>query len=859
MLFGIHLAGAAALFLYGAKQSPIELSLPWVPSLGLNIDIFIGTFQLWFITLILLISGAVQLYAANYYSGKPELKRLLLFLQLFTLAMLGIVASDNLFLLFLFWELTSLCSFLLVGLHHQTPENTRKASQGLMITMLGGVGLLVGALILTGIYGTSSIQELRVMEWNDSGLGVSAMVLILLGCLTKSAQFPFHFWLPNAMAGPTPVSALLHSATMVKAGVYLLAMLAPLFSQSPLWAYILIPLGLVTTAIGNVMGLTTNDLKQSFASTTLAALGILTVLAGVGTDAALKGFVIFLTAHALYKAPLFLSAGLIESSYGTRDITKVNGVAKQLPLVGVIIFLSLASMFGLPPFPGFLAKEYALKALWEYSPTIAVLATVLLAGTVGVGLRVFLHLFTKPDPGVEVATPSIPKVSAALVPTLLSIAIFLIYPYFSGVLKNTAQGLTGAMELPYKFWSGITPPLILSIAVWAFAYPIALAVAKFFENRNKRPINADQLYESSFGGLLGCASVVRNYLGTGRLRSQNMIMLICISGLTLYELSQMSWGIKIAETKTPMEIFSFMLPLLIVASIFAAVSKRVIPTLFALGVIGILMAVIFLWFSAPDLALTQLLAEILILFLLIGLILKKPQFAKQKKSMIRAIVACAMGLMTTLLVIKAQAVEWENQTSAYYIENSYTAAFGKNVVNVILVDFRAIDTLGEITVLAIAALGVTAAFGAARERHLFPAIESSAWMSYLFKVLTWVMLPLILFTLYRGHNAPGGGFIAALLTSILIGYGILVKEQCFDNRMLRVIANRCISAGLTMALAPVFIPLFLGRNAMEGLWIHWGSVHIGTPLLFDVGVYTVVVGFVIQYLRHFIHPQHLPH
>lgn len=302
-------------------------------------------------------------------------------------------------------------------------------------------------------------------------------------------------------------------------------------------------------------------------------------------------------------------------------------------------------------------------------------------------------------------------------------------------------------------------------------------------------------------------------------------------------------------------MFSLILPILIIASIYAAVSKRVIPVLIALGIIGLLIAIIFLWFSAPDLALTQLLAEILILFLLVGVILKKNTFTKEKKSHLRKVIAIGTGLMTTLLVLQAQSLEWDKQTSLYYLEKSYAEAFGKNVVNVILVDFRAIDTLGEVTVLAIAALGVTAAFGAARKRASLSEITRTPWMRCVFQILLWVMVPIALMTLYRGHNAPGGGFIAALLASIWIGFGMLIGVRQLSNQTLRILSRRCLIIGLSLALLPVFLSAFVGKSIMQGMWLHFGDFHIGTPVVFDIGVFLTVVGFVVQYLRHFMQPQ----
>lgn len=397
IICGVFLAAAALILQAIPQAETLRLVYNWVPELGVNFSLRLNPFSLWFAVLILALGGCIHLYACAYFAAHSRLPYLLGCLSLFTLAMLGIVASDNLYLLFLFWEATSLLSFLLVGFNDQISETREKAAQALLVTLGGGAALLVGFVMLHAHFETASITELleRAGDGSAATLSSAAVLLVLVGTLTKSAQWPFHFWLPNAMAGPTPVSAFLHSATMVKAGVFLLATLAPLLVDHPLWTPILTASGILTVVTAILRAAREDDMKAILASTTLAALGFLTILAGIGTPAALLGFVIFLTAHALYKAPLFLAVGNLEKRFGTRRLSQIGGVFKHAPLTAIALAISGFSLIGFAPLPGFLGKEYLLKATWAYSPLLAIAVALAAAGVLALGLQLVLPLFTK--------------------------------------------------------------------------------------------------------------------------------------------------------------------------------------------------------------------------------------------------------------------------------------------------------------------------------------------------------------------------------------------------------------------------------------------------------------------------------
>lgn len=837
-----------------------ELNIDWVNSLGMNFNMRLEPFQLWFAFLITFIGGCIQLFATSYFAKKEELGRLLITLQIFTFAMLGVVASDNLYTLFLFWELTSVCSFLLVGLHHASAENRRKASQGLLVTMMGGVGLLVAAILLHLEYATVVISELRAREFSAGASSTAAMLLVMLACLTKSAQWPFHFWLPNAMAGPTPVSAFLHSATMVKAGVFLLAVFAPWFGQHSWWTPILLSISLITLCVAYRIGARQNDLKTVLASTTLAALAFLTALAGVGSESALKAFTVLLTAHALYKAPLFLAAGIIEKATGTRSLDRLAGVIKVLPITGAVVTVSMLSLFGLPPLLGFLGKEYLLAALWTYSPLLGVLGALLAASALFVGLRAYMKLTIRQKGIKFTQLHPIPKgmTIACLMPAGLSLLLIGFYPQVNTyLLTPAASSLAVASVKPFVYWGGFQPALFLSVAALLLA-----SLFVFFQRAESKPTHAwaDACYERCIQLGIKLGKCVSKWLVVGKLSTHLSVILMSIGVLAFTSLSVSEWPAELewsgSGSGAGSGAFWILTPLLVASAVIASRAEKVITILVSLGLVGLLVAFIYLLFSAPDLALTQLLAETLVLFLITGSLVKRSAPVNTNNSALRLAIAVVSGMLVTLLVLKSQSVEWGKSASTFFLEKSLPEAFGANVVNVILVDFRALDTFGEIIVLAIAALGVSACLGAARSRAALPRLINSPWLVTSFPLLVGLLAPIALLTLWRGHNAPGGGFIAALMLAILVGTGLLLQHPWMKANNLRKASHSLLVSGLVVAAFAALLPLPFGKPLLAGLWWHKGDLHLGTPLIFDLGVFLTVLGFVINYLRHFLKTSH---
>lgn len=845
------LAGASLLPIVSASET-VFFATSWIPQLGMDFALRMTPFSAWFGFLIFTIGSGIVLYASSYFKGHPRIKTILSCLFLFTSAMLGVIWSDNFFLLFLFWEATSLLSFLLVGFHHEHEDTRAKAAQALLVTFLGGAALLAGFALLWLHTGTTSVSTLLAADITTGPLFTGAVILIILGAATKSAQWPFHFWLPNAMAGPTPVSAFLHSATMVKAGVFLLATLAPALSAHPIWTPLLVTLGLLTVAVSVMRGLRENDMKGLLACTTLAALGFLTVLAGIGTATALKAFVIFLTAHALYKAPLFLSAGNLEKAFGTRQIDKLRGALFRSPVTGAIIALSVISLLGLPPLPGFLGKEYLLVAAWDYSPLVAVISAIAATGVICLGLRLLLPLMARKEQVEPIKVIPRAMLVATAIPALVVVVSMVAYPWVNrNFWATAATSLSEKKVTGFAYWAGWNPALGLGLGAIALGFIVSF----FLSRKTTRPVEKsffEESYETVVRALLLSSKGVSKLLEKGSLHFHLGIMLAAIGILAMASLQVTEWGELTGKLSADFSIFIALAPAFAIATIAAARAQTPLTILVSLGIVGLLIAFIFLWFSAPDLALTQLLAETLILFLMAGVLFKARHKARKETGKIwRAAFGIGAGVLVTVLILKSMALEWDHPVSDYYLAESKPSAYGANVVNVILVDFRALDTFGEIIVLAIAALGANAALGAARSRAPLPGNSASPWLAAGLPLVIALLIPTALWFFWRGHNAPGGGFIAALLVAASIGLGLLGKSGALTTRRMRDWSRNLLIVGLSVALLSALLPLFSDLPFFTGLWFHSGDFHLGTPVLFDLGVFLTVIGFTMNYLRHF--------
>lgn len=695
----------------------------WFPGLDIHIGFLLDGLSLTFAFIISGIGALIVFYGSSYLKGHKKLGRFYGYLFFFMASMLGVVTSDNLITIFIFWELTSISSYLLIGFNHESEKARNAALQALLVTGGGGLALLTGMIIMGLAGGSFNISDLLSQSTVIIGheLYFALLFLIFWGTFSKSAQFPFHFWLPSAMEAPTPVSAYLHSATMVKAGVYLLARLNPILGGTDAWNYTLLLFGGITMILGAVQALGQTDLKRVLAYTTVSALGILVFLIGIGTQTAITAAIIFLVIHALYKGSLFLVAGAIDHETGTRDVRMLGGLGKKLPYITAAAVLAALSYAGLPPLIGFIGKEMIYESTLhsEWLPilltTIAVVVNMLLVATaIIVGI--------KPFTGSLKETPKHPHPSPFKLwfPPLLLASLGLLFGVFPGLLSETiiAPAANVSMNMIFSaklhLWHGLTLSLLLSIITLAGGLFLFYIRGIGRRLNNYLMLHTEFLMESVYYKVLDkmvkFAKWQTNLFQNGYLRHYILWLittLIVIGSLSLLRFVDLS---VISLKINHIYIYEVLIVVvLLLAAIFAIRSKSVLGAVASIGITGYGVALIFVFYGAPDLALTQFSIETLTVILLVLVVYKIPRFASysSKSTKIRdAIISIAAGSFITIVLLIVLSSEQPETISQYFLDNSYLLAHGRNVVNVILVDFRALDTMGEITVLSIAAIGV---------------------------------------------------------------------------------------------------------------------------------------------------------
>ncbi|MGM0766829.1 MAG: putative monovalent cation/H+ antiporter subunit A [Pseudomonadota bacterium] len=695
----------------------------WMPGLGVTLDFMVDGLSLVFALLISGIGTFILIYAGSYLKGHKDLARFYVIMLSFMASMLGLVLSDNLITFFVFWELTSITSYMLIGFNHEDAEARKCALQGLFVTAGGGLVLMAGLILLIFITGSYSFSEILASDLaiHEHGYYTAAAACILIGAFTKSAQVPFHFWLPNAMAAPTPVSAYLHSATMVKAGVYLMARLNSSMGEDVLWSYSLMLFGAATMLTGAYLAFSSTGIKKVLAYSTVMALGTLTMLIGVGTEKAIIAFVCVLVAHSLYKGALFMLAGALDHETGTKDITKMGGLWRSMPRTALITGLAALSLAGLPPLFGFVAKELMFESvinspLWPWGLLAAAVASSILVVTVA-GL-----VFLKPFFGPARTTPKQPHdapfamLIGPAVLTLLAL-IFGVAPFLPAtfMLDAAVSSVYGhGVETALALWHGVNVPLMLSgvsllagsllFIAWQRLHPTLHAI-----NTAGSRVGPEAGYFRFMLGITQIANWQTRVLQNGVLGIYLLILVLVTFVLTGYTLLTRH-GFQLDFDFSNGYFYEFGIALLIVAAtVFASVTRSRLGSVASVGVLGFGVALIFIHFSAPDLGITQLLVETLTVILLVLVLFKLPPFVSLSSPWERyrdLTVATFAGAIMTLLMLAVLDIQYFDSISSYYIENSYSQAFGKNIVNVILVDFRQLDTLGEIFVLGLAAMGV---------------------------------------------------------------------------------------------------------------------------------------------------------
>jgi multicomponent Na+:H+ antiporter subunit A len=931
-----------------AGRGPVEV-VGWIPTLGLQLAFRLDTLS-WLMTLLIGAIGALILvYCSAYFSaGASGLGRFGGVMVAFGGAMLGLVTADDMLLMFVFWELTTVLSYLLIG-HDNDRKLARRASmQAIVITAAGGLTMLVGIVLLGHAAGTQRLSAILAHPPHGPAV-TAAVVCLLVGAAAKSALMPLHFWLPAAMAAPTPVSAYLHAAAMVKAGVYLVARFAPAYADLPVWQVMVLTLGCGTMLLGGYRALRQHDLKLVLAFGTVSQLGLLVLLVGFGTRATALAGLALLGAHAMFKAALFLVVGVVDRATGTRDLRRLSGVGRALPVTATVAAFAVASMIGLPPFAGYVAKEAALDAI-AHATVIGgvwvgrvVLGSVVVGSmlTVAYGLRLLWGAFATKTavihpttvsavesavvgavptaPGVRAVVHDLPAEPAAI--TRPS-AVLVLPPLVLAVLGLFVVFLPGAGEhllAPHaeaypgrpghlEIWAGVTPTLLLTTGVLAVG-------AALFWGRDRverlqaaisRAPDADRLYRRMMRRLDDVAGNVTAFTQRGSLPIYlGLILLVFVTavGIPLLALTMPPSSVR-AWDHPAQAVFG---ALIVAAAILAARSRRRLKAVILLGVSGYGVAAMFLLHGAPDLALTQVLAETVTLIVFVLVLRRLPPYFSDRPLVasrwLRLGVGLAVGITVGWLALVVPGARIHPPVSAGFAAGALEFGGGTNIVNVTLVDIRAWDTMGEISVLVVAATGVASlvflrrrggrilrADDTERTGHVWAgdadpmaalrrpreqpepvatSTRSTEWLravstlaphhrSVIFEVTTRLlfhtMIVYSVYLLFTGHNAPGGGFAAGLVTGIALAVRYLAGGPYELGEATPVQPGVLLGIGLFLSVGVGLAGLLAGGSVLQS-WVVdvavpvLGHVHLVTSLFFDMGVYLVVVGLVLDILR----------
>ena len=892
---GVTALGAIAVslssFLLLLSQAPavfngtvITQTWSWLPQLGIDFSFRLDALGMLFALLISGIGTLIYIYAYYYLSPKNSLSKLYFLLMLFMAAMLGISLSNNLLILLIFWELTSISSFLLVGYWSNYEAAQRGSRMALTITGMGGLSMLGGFILLGQITGTYQIDQILMMgeQIQAHALFVPTLLLILLGAFTKSAQFPFHFWLPNAMAAPTPVSAYLHSATMVKAGLFLVARLLPIFAGAALFHNIVTFIGLFTLCVAAFFAIFKEDLKGLLAYSTISHLGLIMCLLGIGSPLAVAAAIFHIINHATFKAALFMIAGIIDHESGTRDLRKLSGLWQMLPFTATLTMITAASMAGIPFTNGFLSKEmFFTELVANLSGPVMVGAAIAgtLAGIFAVtySIRLVHGVFFDGPLGQQVPNkdahePPFGMRAPAILLAFLCIAVGLLPGLLvEKIVNSTTQASTQnfAFEGTHlALWHGINLPLVMSIiaifggAIFYFALAKGGAIREIDLDPKLGKLQGRVLFDLFLKNLLLNSRRFRRATENGKLQSYILWIVLFTIGLVGYPL--VVNGIDTGSRElTHAPVLAIVLWLLLFSACWMMLwfHHERIKAILISGAVGLVVTMVFIGFSAPDLALTQITVDVVTTVLLLMSLSLLPQLTPYESSPTRrwrdaVIAVCGgLGIATVAWLVMTRD---HNSISWFFIQQSIPLGGGTNVVNVILVDFRGFDTFGEITVLGIAAIGVLSlmdgmrAHGTTITQGLTYRFNPSPLMLRI--TASWILPVALVVSLYifmRGHNLPGGGFIAGLVTSLALIIQYVAIGQDHAEKMLGAKSGRLyeiwIGVGLTIAGLTGIAAWFWSRPFLTSAHIHvhpplLGDMHLASAALFDVGVYVTVVG-----------------
>ncbi|WP_137972484.1 monovalent cation/H+ antiporter subunit A [Pseudomonas sp. F(2018)] len=859
------------------------VSQPWLSQIGFNLSLRLDGLAFLFALLILGIGLLVILYARYYLSEREAIGRFFSYLLLFMGAMLGVVLSENLLLMLTFWELTSLSSFLLIGFWSKRSDARKGARMALAVTGGGGLALLAGILLIGHIVGSFELSVVLASAEliHAHALYPVALVLVLLGAFTKSAQFPFHFWLPHAMAAPTPVSAYLHSATMVKAGVFLLARLYPALAGSDLWFYLVGLTGLATLLLGAVMALFQHDLKGLLAYSTISHLGLIVLLLGMDSQLSNVAAVFHIINHATFKASLFMAAGIIDHETGSRDMRRINGMWKYLPHTAVLAMVASSAMAGVPLLNGFLSKEMFFGETLQqalqgnhFNWLIPPLATLAAVFSVAYSLRFIHDVFFNGEPINLPKFPPHEPPRYMKVPVEILVFLCLLVGMLPGytvapLLAVAAQASLGGALPAYDLaiWHGFNLPLAMSCVALVGGILIYIGRKPVFRWYESLPqLDAKEVFEQQVQRLVALAGWITSRLENGSLQRYLALLLgsaLVLVGVALAPLPQLTGE----RGLSPLDGFTALGMLVLAGSglLTAIFHRQRLVALLILGVGGMLVALAFARFSAPDLAQTQLVVEVVTIILLMLALYYLPSRTPGESSLPRILrdllLAGGCGALVAVLAYVVLTRPYDTGIAEFFLANSISGGGGTNAVNVILVDFRGFDTLGEITVLAIAAVGIFAMLDGLRLTHptCDPQGRRWAWAKnpLILMTLSRLLLPLALlisvFIFLRGHNLPGGGFIAGLITAVALALQYIASGVAWVEQRLPLNYQRMAGVGVLIAALTGLGSWVFGRPFLTSAFGHFelplvGEFELATAMLFDLGVYLTVVGATLMVL-----------
>jgi multicomponent Na+:H+ antiporter subunit A len=915
VLAAVPAAGLVWTLLHAGTEQRVDVA--WVPGLSLDVALRLDPLAAILASLVTGVGALVLLYCARYFdAGEARVGLFAALMVAFAGAMFGLVVSDNVLLLYTFWELTTVLSFLLVGHYAERATSRRAATQALLVTTSGGLAMLVGLIILGGLAGSYRLSTILdrapVLLDRHAWLTGVALVLVLVGALSKSAIIPLHFWLPGAMAAPTPVSAYLHAAAMVKAGIYLVARLSPAFADAGAWRWTVVPLGLASMLVAGWRALREHDLKLVLAFGTVSQLGFLVVLVGAGTrNMALAGAAMVL-AHALFKSTLFLVVGVIDHSTGTRDLRRLAGLGRRQPVLLVAAALAAASMAGLPPLVGFVGKEAALESLLhgglpDARAALLTLAAVVLgsAFTAAYSLRFVWGAFAdkgRPQGSPAVRAMHVPGPLFLAAPVLLAAGCLvagLLAPLVDHALAPYADTVRAAPDEPgyhLALWHGLNPALGLSVL--AVVAGVALFWARegveHLQFRSPALGNADRAYDASlrFADVLSLRLTGVTQRGSLPLNLTTILVTLTVVP-TVFLVLGTDTGVRLRLADSPLQLAVGALA--VVAALAATSTRNRLTGVLLVGLTGYAAGVVFAIHGAPDLALTQVLVETLTLVIFVLMLRKLPPDMQDSNSVgrrgPRAVLAVGVG--TAITVVGAYAVNARTTVPVAKLlpDAAYTRGNGANVVNVLLVDIRAWDTLGEISVLLVAATGVASLVFRHRRTGTAPRVSDAVrharpdspddpasdvapdagttWLaggrfvdarhrSLVLEVSARLVFPTVMvlsiYFLFSGHNAPGGGFAGGLVAGLALVVRYLAGGRYELGETLPVDAGLILGLGLLLAGGTAVASLFLGAPVLSSAVLEvtlplLGDVKLVTALFFDTGVYLVVVGLVLDVLR----------